>query len=877
MKKTLYNKNDIKIDLVSDLMENHFVESTIDASKGLKSLSFKNTQSVCFFIDKTSKLYSVYNDAESNSGWKAVQVSIDGEEVTAFDVYQDKLAATFRLSYAFKNEKKESFLAYTPVLTLKSILEELTVLRKNATLLPIVTEHKKVNILHVSQVGIAFGTSYGKEDAVFYSVRFESSKGVQKVELPEHGESIIQIQLGKLGAKSGFYMLYNIGKEQTMLFRELKKEGDEGLEFTQRFKTDHKINYFALIQNETGGSELFTSGDGIYRFKNRNEKEEIVPSGGELIFGKISVELVGEKVFVWVTGKQQNKSGLYYFTNAFHQKNGSYSVRGQWTKPLLMHENVNHFDNCSDKEIINKLFLSTSENDNSTDSELSLFWQDPKTSFWDEQSVNVDDLNNVIEKETYTISLFMSSEQTEEVSFTLTSDESTYLYLDGKKHFLTPKRGLELDFEKDKRIQLIIPIEEFDVPDFTLSSTEISESIHFSVSGDTLARLEESFETPEKIKSLKKQNGESLISETTSTSDLVTVSEFMKNVKELQAEKPNLKSALAAPKSATDDLEMGLGSFFSDVYSSIGDVLHSIKEGLIEAASFVVEKVNDGIKFIVKIAGQVFDFIVEKVKAVLKAIGEILKKIGTFFKDLFDLLGFLFNWKDIIITKNVLKEFGLEKLREGKNQITYLKELVKNELNTVRLNLEKQQDQINKKYSKELRFADISGNKQPDSDESKDNKLNWVSSKKEVMFGKSDVRNSASKEDVSTMKAAAEKHSIPSEILELFINVFSGKIGFTEFIEKLMNALARLALEILDYVVDKIFDWLFEVYDVIFKFLSKEIEIPLLSYLYRKISDSELSIIDMVSLLIAIPVTVGYKIEFKKAPFEAGDKLNLNF
>lgn len=60
--------------------------------------------------------------------------------------------------------------------------------------------------------------------------------------------------------------------------------------------------------------------------------------------------------------------------------------------------------------------------------------------------------------------------------------------------------------------------------------------------------------------------------------------------------------------------------------------------------------------------------------------------------------------------------------------------------------------------------------------------------------------------------------------------------------------------------------------------MNEKIDIPLLSPLYKQITNgSDLTLLDGMMLLTAIPATVGYKIVANKAPFQKGERMDISF
>jgi hypothetical protein len=96
----------------------------------------------------------------------------------------------------------------------------------------------------------------------------------------------------------------------------------------------------------------------------------------------------------------------------------------------------------------------------------------------------------------------------------------------------------------------------------------------------------------------------------------------------------------------------GNESTWGDVLSAIGDAFYSV-------ASFVVEKVAGGIQvsmtLVYKGAQILFETIVGWVRQIVDLISVVFEAVGIAFDKLFGWLGYLFNWTDILIVKNGIK------------------------------------------------------------------------------------------------------------------------------------------------------------------------------------------------------------------------------
>lgn len=101
-----------------------------------------------------------------------------------------------------------------------------------------------------------------------------------------------------------------------------------------------------------------------------------------------------------------------------------------------------------------------------------------------------------------------------------------------------------------------------------------------------------------------------------------------------------------------DDLPQG--GFLSDV----GDFLEGLVSGALKAAKVVFKVVKGGLRFVCKVAGKVWSFVVSAARQVGKALAWICDKIGMVWDKFTDWLGALVGWSDILKWRTVIAEMA---------------------------------------------------------------------------------------------------------------------------------------------------------------------------------------------------------------------------
>lgn len=88
-----------------------------------------------------------------------------------------------------------------------------------------------------------------------------------------------------------------------------------------------------------------------------------------------------------------------------------------------------------------------------------------------------------------------------------------------------------------------------------------------------------------------------------------------------------------------------------------------IFKGVKSAITLVVTEVENGVAIIIKTAKDVIKWIVDTAEKVVSFVEAVFEKIGAVIEDIIKWLRFLFEWKDILRTRDMLRDIILEALR----------------------------------------------------------------------------------------------------------------------------------------------------------------------------------------------------------------------
>ncbi len=314
------------------------------------------------------------------------------------------------------------------------------------------------------------------------------------------------------------------------------------------------------------------------------------------------------------------------------------------------------------------------------------------------------------------------------------------------------------------------------------------------------------------------------------------------------------------------------------VTTMAGDAWNWFKTEIEEVKNFVVQIIDGIYHFIVEIGELVLEFIMSCLNDVINAVQVIFSKIKVFFEDFVKWLGFLFDWDDILRSHDVLKNILRQYLKHAVGQIDTYKSVVSDTFQMLEDEIDKWAD-IEPTEVTQQSISDIgtSVSKQAGMDSPE---ANWgvyhltsnataassmnqsvppdTSSKLEKML--SSIEDAIKNEEGTFEKAS---DTIRDQII--------GKIdsmSFGELIKKIAALIGVFVFDSLKNVVELSLDVMAILLEGVVDILDEVIEIPIISWMYSKItSGSQLSILDAICLVLAIPATIGFKIIEDTTPF----------
>ncbi|KAJ7430440.1 hypothetical protein B0H11DRAFT_942767 [Mycena galericulata] len=290
----------------------------------------------------------------------------------------------------------------------------------------------------------------------------------------------------------------------------------------------------------------------------------------------------------------------------------------------------------------------------------------------------------------------------------------------------------------------------------------------------------------------------------------------------------------------------------------------------------------DAWHFVVKIAGKVYNFLLKGLSYVWKAIHFVLQDILHIpIDNIIEWLGFIFEWGDIKETHNMIvamanaaMDYTVDKVQDFRATVDNLFEKADKwiaQLDTIPLDMRKNQ------LSGKTANAQVAGNQEYSTVQSAPG-ANWSSYQlKHGGVGKSLAALDPGPEDPlvsfwnDLRDTLSEIEKTMKDAFQDFLLIFQKDRHFTleQLLAHLGIDLLRHILKILRKIADGIIDLVAVFTTLAQKLMNAPIDIPLLSPLYRWISGgNDLTALDAMALLIAIPTTVLFKLITGKKPSE---------
>ncbi|KLP05067.1 Uncharacterized protein LW94_14144 [Fusarium fujikuroi] len=319
------------------------------------------------------------------------------------------------------------------------------------------------------------------------------------------------------------------------------------------------------------------------------------------------------------------------------------------------------------------------------------------------------------------------------------------------------------------------------------------------------------------------------------------------------------------------------------ISDKIKEVVESGVNKVMEVVDIAVKKVKEAWNFVVEVKDKVWNFVLETASQVAAAMQTVLDTVVKGWEYIKEKIGFIFNWGDIVKTKNMIANMttqGILLLADGTPYIELkthaffdkvrgkIKELKESKLPPGLNDLKTGKNEEMRRKAREK-------------DGAKDeiNKTDKDTRTPQAQYGSYHLKHSRGGESKQSTPfdrildrlsdVIAEAGQLASRLWDNIKDLIDlqGEVSIGTILTKLGFELLE---DILDVVESMLIAFLANVNDLLVLIADKineTIKIPVLSALYRKASGgADLTLLDAISLVIAIPATIVFKLVKGESP-----------
>lgn len=312
---------------------------------------------------------------------------------------------------------------------------------------------------------------------------------------------------------------------------------------------------------------------------------------------------------------------------------------------------------------------------------------------------------------------------------------------------------------------------------------------------------------------------------------------------------------------------------FGDVVRFFKSAVNTIKDAIILPAVSFVQGVW---QFTCQIGGKIVNAIASTAEECFHAIELVLSRVEVFFKDLVAWLGFLFDWNNFVRTHTVIKTELTARINAAISSI----DIVSTQTTNLFDGLE---DKINKwagitdpgQSVTQQQQSQSSTTSHLDSPQSNWARYHTKNGMSNTASSLTDIQMHAMSDNLDTViqelssLVTDEETDISNAMSQIKDQVISQYHTLTpvQIITKILAILGDLILKSAGDIIVKILAIVKIVATDIIDTIGQTINIPVISDLYQQATKDNLSILDLVCLVAAIPCTIVYEIVTGKPPF----------
>lgn len=913
--------NHVKLTASSLLMKNQIAGSSVDPRHDMKIAEDTLGNPLIFSIGNDQVFYLIMRDVSSKTGWKQYDLSTaiapDGE-ATAFEVAQGTNGRLLlALAVSPKGKPTQSTLYITPFITNDPTLTDWATVGQQWVARPFPNDKVKIDNIRIgasdgqSALGLAaVATENAVEHYLFNTDAGDKTWLWRKFQLPENAVELQDLAIGTVSGDRGVYALYSTSAGQTLEFTTLP---DPVYHKSSRYNFPLLASATSIVALPGKGNshDLYMAGDGLFLYPNSGSTVTTL-AAKQAISGvhELLVRQDSENVAVFaVCG-----DGLLMHTG------GAKNKAGFWAPPIVIQTGVTQISALRNTyKLTNELFLIKGS------SSLSYLYQDPESTIWKETTIDLPTIDKIVDFTSYTTHIGIRDADGRPMvnhTFNLTASSWTFVTVNGQFHSLDSTHPVVVTTDLSGNITIINRVNDISTPIFHIQCEYFKDLIDINPAAEVNEGLKK-IQSGDDFKNAKLHDGTPLLAGSFSDGTLASAAAALKQLTALndtlpadgslqKTDLPNtaIKRRLGSTSRAVVNagslpsnyawgmtfqegeatfrnaglLTAGnsVGGFFDAIELAVGDALEWIWQKMKDIGNFFIRVANDVVEFFIEIGEQAYKFVIDAIETSFRVIHWVLKKtLNLDLEKFLQWVGFIFDWDDIKRVHKILVNMANQAINYGKYKIGEIEGTVNDFFEQL------------KGSAKQL--APIAGGAQSVMAQKNDYEaqqsaqtadwLQQIQASPAGNWGQYQLLHSGAAESVGgtgdgpsdpftafvndivwpTMQSV---ETTAQELVKDLKAMFDDdSLSLNAAIQKLTSDAAVALLDAIQKIVVGSMRFIKDLAAYIQKSINEKIEIPFFSAFYRQIAGSDLSILDAVMLVLAIPTTIGYKLVAGKAPF----------
>lgn len=897
------------------LMKNYAAATAFSAAHGFEVAQDEQGEPLVFAVGADRRLHVVHRDADSPTGWRERDLSGaigEDREVSAFAVSQDPSRGLTIVAAAHPRGAPDQAEVYVArpardaggQFQWQAVGAGWTWARRTPTRGPsrvtriivgtAAAGEAPLTLVAVERGGQAWHDQIDADPAATADL-------ASQYPLPEDATRIVDLAIGYMRGFYGVYTLYEVGKDTSLQFISLPDP---------EYRTQRVRAPFALQRGEVRlagaralavrtppkrpgerrrADDLYVAGDfGVVVFRESGGAAVAVAAAADV--GEVERLLVrsdADTVALWALDRTQH---LRYLS-------ARVEAPDRWSWPIALAAGAGQIAALrSWSRKANELFVLRN------DHTLERRFQDPVTTRWERQAILLPDDGRMVEFNCYTSEVVLKDGRgapAAGVRLRVRASEWTQITINGATYVLDPERRVEVESDVEGVLTFVQPVSSLAACQFFVEGDELAGAVEVNPMAGLFRRFKE-MKGGDDLARFKAPGGKSL----GDGLDRGQRDRAAEMLKQLAIAADGLPAAgaisygLDEPAPAirySMDLTGGAVTFSTgegedpgvsfgivdDVIAAAGDVLEAIVSGVVKAAKFTFEVVGKVLEFQMWVLGKWVKFVVTTWATIGKAINWVIKE--TFGVDLFDeIVGFVGDvlpWDDIILTHEVLVHAVNQGLDDGAQAIADTRQAVDEWFGDGRQALRRSVDELKQRLGPvghQSLWDAVRGVEGRDRAEevngSPSMSLARYHFKHSVTRAGDGPATPTPAPDDPLEQFSKDVREVGEKLLTLLgdlsaaLGAVFNDMSINDILDRATAAMDS-GIDLVQTIVYKLFEWVERLIALIKKALNERIELPVISALYKKHIGSDMTPLDAMLLLIAIPVTLVYEATTGKPPF----------